>query len=86
LNSILFFFIIFTINLSLSLYKSVDLSSKSSNTLQSTTYWRKQNIKYTINEIYCDIIEELDGIIDKQGNVVNLEISGTVRSNAQKFF
>jgi hypothetical protein len=48
--------------------------------LQSVMYWRKSNIKHTINEAYFDIKEELDCIIDKQGNILDLQINGMVRS------
>ena len=31
--------------------------------------WRKTNVKYTQNEIYLDIIEEIDSIIDNRGDI-----------------
>ena len=34
--------------------------------------WRKTNVKYTQNEIYLDIVEEIDSIIDNRGNVCNI--------------
>lgn len=55
------------------------MSTTSTAQIQSATYWRKSNVKYTLNEVYCDIAEDLDGIIDKQGNILSLEIHGTVR-------
>lgn len=33
----------------------------------SNVPWRKADVKYTNNEAYFDIIEEVDAIIDKQG-------------------
>ena len=32
-------------------------------------------VKYTQNEVYVDIIEEIDGIIDAYGNIVTSEVS-----------
>lgn len=35
-------------------------------------------MKYTNNEAYFDIIEEVDAIIDKSGSVISAEIQGCV--------
>ena len=43
--------------------------------------WRKTDVKYAQNEVYVDIIEEIDAIIDKHGAVVSSEASGRVYSN-----
>ena len=40
--------------------------------------WRKAGIKYTNNEIFFDVIEEIDCIIDSNGQIVSSEISGRV--------
>jgi len=40
--------------------------------------WRRQGVKYTNNEAYFDVIEEVDAIIDKTGSVVTAEIQGCV--------
>ncbi|EYC16718.1 hypothetical protein Y032_0032g2453 [Ancylostoma ceylanicum] len=42
--------------------------------------WRRQGVKYTNNEAYFDVIEEIDAIIDKQGSTVFAEIQGYVSS------
>lgn len=34
----------------------------------SNVPWRRADVKYTNNEAYFDIIEEVDAIIDKNGN------------------
>ena len=49
----------------------------------SNVPWRRSGVKYTNNEAYFDVIEEVDAIIDKSGNVVSGEIHGYV-SNEQK--
>lgn len=46
-------------------------------------------MKYTNNEAYFDVIEEVDAIIDKGGSTVFAEIQGYVRhffANNIKYF
>ena len=38
----------------------------------------KPLVKYTNNEAYLDVIEEVDAIIDKQGATVSAEIHGYI--------
>lgn len=56
--------------------------SNISNTLPtgqlSNIPWRRTGVKYTNNEAYFDIIEEVDAIIDKSGSVVSAEIQGYI--------
>ena len=40
--------------------------------------WRRAGVKYTNNEAYFDIIEEVDAIIDRSGSVISSEIQGCV--------
>lgn len=40
--------------------------------------WRRTGVKYTNNEAYFDVIEEIDAIIDKNGTTVIAEIQGYV--------
>lgn len=40
--------------------------------------WRRSGVKYTNNEAYFDVIEEVDAIIDKSGSTVFAEIQGHV--------
>lgn len=40
--------------------------------------WRRTGVKYTNNEAYFDVIEEVDAIIDKSGTTVAAEIQGYV--------
>jgi AP-3 complex subunit mu len=44
----------------------------------SNVPWRRTGVKYTNNEAYFDVIEEIDAIIDKQGNTVIAEVQGYV--------
>uniref|UniRef100_A0A8C3G897 AP-3 complex subunit mu-1 n=1 Tax=Cyclopterus lumpus TaxID=8103 RepID=A0A8C3G897_CYCLU len=40
----------------------------------STIPWRRADVKYTNNEAYFDVIEEIDAILDKSGTTVFAEI------------
>lgn len=40
--------------------------------------WRRSGVRYTNNEAYFDVIEEVDCIIDKTGKVIFSEIQGYV--------
>ncbi|XP_075073159.1 AP-3 complex subunit mu-1 isoform X2 [Mixophyes fleayi] len=42
--------------------------------------WRRAGVKYTNNEAYFDVIEEVDAIIDKSGSTVFAEIQGVVEA------
>jgi len=45
----------------------------------SNTPWRKTGVRYPTNEIYFDIVEEIDCIIDPNGTTVSNEVSGEVQ-------
>nr|ODN87950.1 AP-3 complex subunit mu [Cryptococcus depauperatus CBS 7841] len=59
--------------------------------LQSTTTspftapipWRKPGIRHSSNEIYLDIVESLDAIIDQKGNLLSSHIWGRIDCNAR---
>lgn len=36
----------------------------------SVVPWRRTGVKYTNNEAYFDVVEEIDAIIDKSGNAL----------------
>lgn len=46
----------------------------------SNTPWRTLGLKYSQNEIYLDIIEEIDATVDCDGNLV-AEVSGSIECN-----
>lgn len=48
--------------------------------------WRRTGVKYTNNEAYFDVVEEVDAIIDKAGATVFAEIQGYVRLFSFLFF
>jgi len=41
--------------------------------------WRPENIKYKKNEIFLDVIEQLNMIVNPAGSVLSSEIIGTVK-------
>lgn len=44
----------------------------------SNVPWRRTGVKYTNNEAYFDVVEEVDAIIDRTGATVAAEIQGYV--------
>uniref|UniRef100_A0A1A8KB11 Adaptor-related protein complex 3, mu 1 subunit n=1 Tax=Nothobranchius kuhntae TaxID=321403 RepID=A0A1A8KB11_NOTKU len=42
--------------------------------------WRRAGVKYTNNEAYFDVIEEIDAIVDKSGTTVFAEIQGVIEA------
>ncbi|XP_041125236.1 AP-3 complex subunit mu-1-like isoform X2 [Polyodon spathula] len=40
--------------------------------------WRRAEVKYTNNEAYFDVVEEIDAILDKSGSTVFAEIQGVI--------
>ena len=46
----------------------------------SNVPWRRTGVRYTNNEAYFDVVEEIDVIIDKSGSTVFAEIQGYVSS------
>jgi len=45
--------------------------------------WRKSNVKYTTNEIYIDIVDEIDAIIESNGAMTTSRIAGSVLVDCQ---
>jgi AP-3 complex subunit mu len=41
--------------------------------------WRATGVSYSQNEIYMDIVEEVDAIVDTTGNVISLDVSGSIQ-------
>ncbi|CAI5714363.1 unnamed protein product [Hyaloperonospora brassicae] len=61
--------------------------SRVSNTLPdgaiSNIPWRKSGVRYTQNEIYFDIVEEIDAIVDVSGCMISCEVNGSIQSNSR---
>ncbi|XP_044483042.1 AP-3 complex subunit mu isoform X1 [Mangifera indica] len=61
-------------------------SSNVSETLPGATAscvpWRTTDVKYANNEVYVDLVEEMDAIINRDGVLVKCEIYGEVQVNS----
>jgi AP-3 complex subunit mu len=70
-----------------SLFKRLGVTPSVSTTAKSLENspvpWRKTNIKYANNEIFFDIVEELDSIIDVNGNIVSCDVFGRIECNCR---
>jgi AP-3 complex subunit mu len=44
--------------------------------------WRAAGVRYTQNEIYIDIMEEIDAIVDTLGNVVSFDVNGSIQAQS----
>jgi AP-3 complex subunit mu len=49
----------------------------------SSIWWRRKGVKYTNNEVYLDIIEEIDCSIDTNGLMVTSDVSGEIMVNCK---
>lgn len=58
--------------------KSTSMSDTLPTGQLSNVPWRRTGVKYTNNEAYFDVIEEIDVIIDKSGTTVFAEIQGYI--------
>ncbi|AAG09104.1 Putative clathrin-associated adaptor protein [Arabidopsis thaliana] len=45
--------------------------------------WRPTDPKYSSNEVYVDLVEEMDAIVNRDGELVKCEIYGEVQMNSQ---
>ena len=45
--------------------------------------WRKANVQYVANEIYFDINEQLDAIVNSNGSIVHAAVYGDIVSNCR---
>ncbi|CAM9368351.1 unnamed protein product, partial [Phaeothamnion confervicola] len=49
----------------------------------SSMPWRKAGVKYSQNEIYLDIVEEVDAIVGVNGQLVSSEVTGVIHANSR---
>ena len=45
--------------------------------------WRRSSVRYAQNEIYVDLVEEIDAIIDVNGQVVSSDINGSIQCQSK---
>ena len=75
---VLFSALLTYINFNFGTYLSVRVGATLPTGQLSNIPWRRTGVKYTNNEAYFDVIEEIDAIIDKSGSTVIAEIQGYV--------
>jgi hypothetical protein len=44
--------------------------------------WRKAGVRHSSNEIYVDLVEEIDAIVDANGRVVSSDVNGSIQAQA----
>ncbi|KAL4399327.1 vesicle-mediated transport protein [Malassezia pachydermatis] len=67
------------------LVKTVGLNSaseRSRTTLASPLPWRRPNSKYAKNEVYLDLVETVDGIVQSDGTPLALDVWGRLECSA----
>lgn len=67
------------------LIHTVGLSSSAEHartSLASPVPWRRPNSKYAKNEVYLDIVETMDGIVNASGAALSLDVHGTLECSA----
>ena len=47
-------------------------------TMTNAVSWRKEGIRYAVNEAWLDVIEKVDELISSSGNVLSSQINGSV--------
>ncbi|KAF9965516.1 AP-3 complex subunit mu-2 [Mortierella alpina] len=62
---------------------STSVSTRKMPNGMSNLPWRKAGVKYTSNEIFFDIVEEIDAIVDSTGKAVSCEAHGTILTNSR---
>eukprot|EP00054_Salpingoeca_dolichothecata_P008995 m.50982 g.50982 ORF g.50982 m.50982 type:complete len:419 (-) comp18098_c0_seq1:112-1368(-) len=45
----------------------------------TNTQWRRAGVKYTNNEIFVDLYEDIEAVLDRQGGIVACDIKGEIR-------
>lgn len=49
----------------------------------SSMPWRRAGVRHHNNEIYIDIVEEIDAVIDILGNVISWDVSGSINAQSR---
>ena len=44
--------------------------------------WRKAGVKHSNNEIYIDIVEEIDAVVDVSGSIISWDVSGYMQAQS----
>ncbi len=60
-----------------------NVSSDLADGVVSNMPWRRSGVKYAQNEIYVDLVEEVDCIVDVNGQVVSSDINGSIQCQSK---
>ncbi|KAF8520060.1 clathrin adaptor, mu subunit [Gautieria morchelliformis] len=71
------------VNKILSVAGVAGLAKSTATPFASPIPWRKAGIKYNANEIYFDVVEELDAIVSRTGIVVSSTVWGKIKANCR---
>ncbi|KIJ56590.1 hypothetical protein M422DRAFT_148680 [Sphaerobolus stellatus SS14] len=71
------------VNKILSVAGVAGLAKASATPFSSPIPWRKLGLKYNSNEIYFDVVEQLEAIVNKSGTVVSTAVWGQIKSNSR---
>jgi len=41
--------------------------------------WRRADVRHNPNEVYLDIVEEIDAVVDIVGNVISFDVAGSIQ-------
>jgi len=63
--------------------KGVVVSNTLPDGMSSNIPWRRGGVKYTSNEIFFDVIEEVDATVDSQGRMVMAAVIGQINCNCR---
>lgn len=45
--------------------------------------WRSNNVKYSNNEIFIDVIEHVNAVLDRNSNIISAYVSGIIQVNSR---
>ncbi|KAK1294715.1 hypothetical protein QJS10_CPA16g01709 [Acorus calamus] len=62
--------------------KSSNINNTLPNATASSVPWRTTDLKRTNNEVYVDLVEEMDAIVSREGVLVKCEIYGEIQVNS----
>ena len=51
-------------------------------TVSTAVSWRAEGIKYKKNEVFLDVIEKLNIIINSNGNIIKSEVIGVMKAKS----
>lgn len=53
--------------------------SKAPSAVTGAVSWRKDGIKHKKNEVFLDVVESVNLMVNSQGNVIHSEVAGAIK-------